>query len=157
MEAMTDPNDDGMLAYYKRVAAATPRGVIIYSRDWANFTPATVARLATIPNLIAFLKERNVLILLDNCEHVVEATASLAEALLKGAPDLDILATSREALRAEGEVTHRLGPMGVPPASSAPTAATALTFSSVQLFVERDLLDHFAQLENRFLRAGVLA
>lgn len=49
-----DPNDDGMFAYYKNVAAATKRGVIIYSRDYANFTPATVERLATIPNLVAF-------------------------------------------------------------------------------------------------------
>jgi len=49
-----DPNDDGMLAYYRRVAAATPQSVIIYSRDWANFSPAAVERFATIPNLIAF-------------------------------------------------------------------------------------------------------
>ena len=49
-----DPNDDGMFAYYRDVAASTRRGVLIYSRDHANFSPATVARLATIPNLIAF-------------------------------------------------------------------------------------------------------
>jgi 5-dehydro-4-deoxyglucarate dehydratase len=49
-----DPNDDGMLAYYRGVAGATKRGVIIYSRDHANFSPAGVERLATIPNLIAF-------------------------------------------------------------------------------------------------------
>lgn len=49
-----DPNDDGMHAYYASVAAATKRGVIIYSRDYTNFSPATVARLATIPNLVAF-------------------------------------------------------------------------------------------------------
>ena len=49
-----DANDDGMFAYYRDVAAATKRGVIIYSRDHANFSPAAVARLATIPNLIAF-------------------------------------------------------------------------------------------------------
>jgi 5-dehydro-4-deoxyglucarate dehydratase len=49
-----DPNDDGMIAYYRGVAAATKRGVIIYSRDHANFSPAAVERLATIPNLVAF-------------------------------------------------------------------------------------------------------
>lgn len=49
-----DPNDDGMHAYYAGVAAATKRGVIIYSRDYANFSPAAVERLATIPNLVAF-------------------------------------------------------------------------------------------------------
>jgi len=49
-----DPNDEGMFAYYRNVAAATKRGVIIYSRDYANFSPASVERLATIPNLVAF-------------------------------------------------------------------------------------------------------
>jgi 5-dehydro-4-deoxyglucarate dehydratase len=49
-----DPDDEGMFAYYRDVAAATKRGVIIYSRDYANFSPAAVARLATIPNLVAF-------------------------------------------------------------------------------------------------------
>jgi 5-dehydro-4-deoxyglucarate dehydratase len=49
-----DPNDEGMFAYYRNVAAATKRGVIIYSRDYANFSPKAVERLATIPNLVAF-------------------------------------------------------------------------------------------------------
>ncbi len=49
-----DANDEGMFAYYRDTAAATKRGVIIYSRDHANFSPAAVERLATIPNLIAF-------------------------------------------------------------------------------------------------------
>ncbi len=49
-----DPNDEGMHAYYAGVAAATKRGVIIYSRDYVAFSPAAVERLATIPNLIAF-------------------------------------------------------------------------------------------------------
>ena len=49
-----DPNDEGMHAYYANVAAATRRGAIIYSRDFANFSPAAVERLTSIPNLIAF-------------------------------------------------------------------------------------------------------
>lgn len=49
-----DPNDEGMLAYYRDTAAATKRGVIIYSRDHANFSPAAVEGLASIPNLVAF-------------------------------------------------------------------------------------------------------
>ncbi len=90
-----------------------------------------------VPSLIAFLREREMLIVLDNCEHLVEAAALLAEAVLKGAPDVNILTTSREALRAEGEITHRLGPMGVPPALPAATADTALAFPAIQLFVQR--------------------
>ena len=49
-----DANDEGFFNYYRNVAAATKRGVLIYSRDHANFSPAVVARLATIPNFIAF-------------------------------------------------------------------------------------------------------
>jgi 5-dehydro-4-deoxyglucarate dehydratase len=49
-----DANDEGMFAYYRDVAASTKRGVIIYSRDFANFSPAAVEKLATIPNLVAF-------------------------------------------------------------------------------------------------------
>ncbi len=49
-----DANDEGFFNYYRNVAAATKRGVLIYSRDHANFSPAAVERLATIPNFIAF-------------------------------------------------------------------------------------------------------
>ncbi len=49
-----DPNDEGFFNYYRNVAAATKRGVLIYSRDHANFSPAAVERLATIPNFIAY-------------------------------------------------------------------------------------------------------
>jgi predicted ATPase/DNA-binding winged helix-turn-helix (wHTH) protein len=88
------------------------------------------------PDLVSFITDREMLIVFDNCEHVVEAVVLLAEALLKGASGLNILATSREALRAEGEITHRLGPMSVPPSSPVPTAAMALTFDSIQLFAQ---------------------
>ena len=49
-----DANDEGFFNYYRNVAAATKRGVLIYSRDHANFSPAAVERLATIPNFIAY-------------------------------------------------------------------------------------------------------
>ncbi len=49
-----DANDEGFFNYYRNVAAATKRGVLIYSRDHANFSPAAVVRLATIPNFIAY-------------------------------------------------------------------------------------------------------
>jgi 5-dehydro-4-deoxyglucarate dehydratase len=49
-----DPNDEGMHAYYAGTAAATRRGVIIYSRDFANFSPSAVEKLTSIPNLVAF-------------------------------------------------------------------------------------------------------
>lgn len=87
--------------------------------------------------LADFLRGKALLLVLDNCEHVLEAVATLAEALLREAPRLAILATSREALRAEGEWVQRLPPLGVPRAATPLTAADALKFSAVQLFVER--------------------
>jgi predicted ATPase/DNA-binding winged helix-turn-helix (wHTH) protein len=90
-----------------------------------------------IPELIAFLRDRRMLLVLDSCEHVIEAAAALAQEMLKGAPGVHILATSREPLRAEGERVQRLLPLEFPPASDGLAAADALRFPAVQLFVER--------------------
>jgi len=67
--------------------------------------------------LTAWLRDKHALIVLDSCEHVIGAAAALAEAVLKTAPRVHILATSREPLRAEGEQLHRLPSLEVPPAS----------------------------------------
>jgi predicted ATPase len=77
------------------------------------------------------------LLLLDNCEHVIEQAANLAQALLDGTRDVSILATSREPLRVAGEHEHRLGPLGIPQPSPTLTAAEAAVFPAVELFVER--------------------
>ena len=91
----------------------------------------------SLPGLVAVLRDRRMLLLLDNCEHVIEATASLAAAILSGAPGVTILAISRESLRIAGEREYHLGPLGSPQASSGLTAAEAAAFPAVQLFVER--------------------
>jgi len=90
-----------------------------------------------LPGLIAALRDKRMLLLLDNCEHVIDAAASLAAAVLSGVPQVNILVTSREPLGVPGERQHRLGPLGSPPASSGLTAAEAAAFPAVQLFVER--------------------
>jgi DNA-binding winged helix-turn-helix (wHTH) protein len=87
--------------------------------------------------LISFLRDRHTLIVLDNCEHVIETVAALAEGLVTGAGSACLLATSREPLGADGEHVHRLEPLATPPASEELTAAQALAFPAVQLFVER--------------------
>ena len=74
--------------------------------------------------IVEFLDERRVLLVLDNCEHVVDAAAKLAESLLRGCADLRILATSREALGIGGEAVLSLSPLAVPS-------------DAVALFVER--------------------
>jgi predicted ATPase len=88
--------------------------------------------------LVAWLRDRNAPLVLDNCEHVISAAASLAEAILKAAPQAGILATSREPLRAEGEWLHRLPPLELPPQEKTfPTAAETQGYSAVELFNER--------------------
>lgn len=90
-----------------------------------------------VDGLVSFLRDKRILLILDCCEHVVETAAALAERLCKEAPQLHILATSREALRVEGEYVHRLPPLAVPSDDTALTAEQALGFSAIQLFVER--------------------
>jgi predicted ATPase/DNA-binding winged helix-turn-helix (wHTH) protein len=91
-----------------------------------------------VPALIPFLQEKQMLIVLDNCEHVVGAAAELVEALLKAAPHVHFLTTSREPLRAEGEWIRRLPPLESPPESEVPLRSSdALAFPAAQLFAER--------------------
>jgi len=87
--------------------------------------------------LVAALRDNRMLLLLDNCEHVIEAVASLVAALLGGARGVSILATSREPLKVAGEGEYRLGPLNSPRQSTGLTAAEAAAFPAVQLFVER--------------------
>jgi predicted ATPase/DNA-binding winged helix-turn-helix (wHTH) protein len=90
-----------------------------------------------LPSLMAFLAGRRILLVLDNCEHVIDAAASLTERLYNDAPEVHILTTSREALRAEGEHVHLLTPLDYPVVRDDLTAAEALTSPAVQLFMER--------------------
>src|SRR6266851_2683280 len=90
--------------------------------------------LAALP---AFLRDRRILLVLDSCEHLIETIAPLAERIFQAAPEVHILATSREPLQVEGEQVHRLDPLAFPPDGASLTAARALTFPAVQLFVER--------------------
>jgi predicted ATPase/DNA-binding winged helix-turn-helix (wHTH) protein len=89
------------------------------------------------PTLEATLATRDLLIVLDNCEHLVAAAAALAERLLRGAPRVRILATSREPLDAESEAVHRLDALAVPVSEQGMGVEAALTFSAVRLFVDR--------------------
>jgi predicted ATPase/DNA-binding winged helix-turn-helix (wHTH) protein len=94
------------------------------------------------PNLaLDDLKEalchRRTLIVLDSCEHVIEASAILAERIIQSFAGVDVLATSREPLRAKGEWIERLPPLGLPPAATSMTAAELMNFPAVQLFVDR--------------------
>ena len=111
----------------------------------ARFVPSALATVlgleihsdATLPVLITALRDRRALIVLDNCEHVIDGAALLAAAVLRGAPGVHILATSREPLRLQGEHRCRLSSLESPPVSRSLTAAEAMAFPAVQLFLER--------------------
>ena len=90
-----------------------------------------------LPALLAHLRDKRMLLILDNCEHVIAAAAPLAAEIFHAAPHVHILATSREPLRVEGEQVYRLAPLAVPPDNPALTAAAAQTYSALQLFLER--------------------
>jgi predicted ATPase/DNA-binding winged helix-turn-helix (wHTH) protein len=84
-----------------------------------------------------FLGERKVLLVLDNCEHVVDAAAQLAERVMNETPQTHILATTREPLRVEGEHVHLLHSLETPPDDPGLPAAEVLRYSAVRLFMER--------------------
>ena len=88
------------------------------------------------PSVTAYLRDKRMLLILDSCEHVIEAAATLATRIFLNAPQVHILATSREALRVEGEHVYKLAPLTFPPDDPG-TTAVALTFPAIQLFVER--------------------
>jgi predicted ATPase/DNA-binding winged helix-turn-helix (wHTH) protein len=90
-----------------------------------------------VESIVAFVRDRPALLVLDSCEHVIDAVAPLVERLVGAAPGLHVLATSREALRVRGEHVHRLSPLDLPPERSGISAAEVLRFGAVQLFVER--------------------
>ncbi|MBJ7404906.1 MAG: helix-turn-helix transcriptional regulator, partial [Bradyrhizobium sp.] len=90
-----------------------------------------------LPALLAHVRDKRMLLILDNCEHVIVAAAPLASEIFHAAPDVHILATSREALRVEGEQVYRLAPLAVPPDGSGLTVAAAQTYPALQLFLER--------------------
>ena len=86
--------------------------------------------------LTDYLREKTLLLVLDNCEHVIEACAQLAEHLLQQCPDLRILASSREALGVEGEFAQRVPSLSLPPAEPA-GRDTLVQSEAVRLFVDR--------------------
>lgn len=97
---------------------------------------------AAADSLAFFLREQQMLLVIDNCEHLLDAVAPLCESILRTAPQVHILATSRESLRAEGEYVQRLESLDCPPPIAVLDRTQALGFSALQLFVERAMASH---------------
>jgi non-specific serine/threonine protein kinase len=94
-----------------------------------------------LATLVETLQAKRLLLILDNCEHLIDICAQLAQTLLRGCPTLRILATSREALGVGGEVAWRVPSLPVPPQRS-PSAevidvAALARYDGIRLFVER--------------------
>ncbi len=98
--------------------------------------PVQGSRSAT-DSAAGYLRQKKALLILDNCEHLVEAAARLAEELVLGCPSLLLLATSREPLGIDGESTYRVPSLSFPSRTEGITAAEALGYRAVRLFVER--------------------
>jgi predicted ATPase/DNA-binding SARP family transcriptional activator len=92
-------------------------------------------RLQARDRLIAYLRSRRMLLVLDNCEHVVDAAAHLADAIVSAAPGVVVLATSREALAVTGELQFAVAPLDVPPEGTAPQDVQ--NFGAGQLLLQR--------------------
>lgn len=90
-----------------------------------------------IDMLCDYLREKRMLILLDNCEHLVEACARMADRVLHAAPKVRILATSREALGIAGEVIYYVPSLGLPDIQHLPAVESLSQYEAVQLFMDR--------------------
>lgn len=93
---------------------------------------------AALPDaLIAALGQRRLLVILDNCEHVVGASAAFVNRVAAECPNVAVLATSRQALGVAGEEVWPVPPLALPPASDEPTVDTAAASDAVALLVDR--------------------
>ncbi len=120
---------------------------------------ASVLDLGEVPGssitetLSAYLRSKQILLLLDNCEHLVDGCARLAHALLVACPGLRILATSREPLHVAGEVTWLVQPLSLPNLEQLPSPDELANVEAVRLFIERarNVLPSFALDEHNAL------
>jgi predicted ATPase/DNA-binding SARP family transcriptional activator len=150
---LTGPGGAGKtrLAYEAaaRLASSYPDGIHVVelgSLSRPELVSHTVASVLDVPlpetgtaevALARQLAERRLLLVLDNCEHLLDACARLAAALLYACPDVVVLATSREPLRVGGEVTWRTPSLALPDLRDLPSLDRLAELESVRLFVER--------------------
>lgn len=90
-----------------------------------------------LDSLIDYVQAKTLLLVLDNCEHLITACAQLAETLLRAAPKLRILATSRETLGIQGEATYRVPSLTFPDFTTLPPVDQLIQYEAIQLFVAR--------------------
>jgi predicted ATPase/DNA-binding XRE family transcriptional regulator len=144
------------IATVERELVRYPDGVWFVDLASISHPAAVAAKIASTlglvlddrdPNasLASALRLRKALLLVDNCEHLVNGVAALVATILKTCPYIAVLATSRQRLALAGEAIFRLASLDVPPEAAALTETSALNYSSIRLLVERaELADrHF--------------
>jgi len=111
-----------------------------------DLIPKTVASALNLPEIpgktvtqavVDFLRPKHLLLILDNCEHLLDACTELADTLIHACPELTILASSREFLGVEGEAPYRVPPLSLPDARNLPSSETLSGYDAVRLFIER--------------------
>jgi predicted ATPase/DNA-binding winged helix-turn-helix (wHTH) protein len=126
------------LPHFERIhfvdLSKVPDGEMLW--DAINSAIGTSGPDCLLEHVLACLSAHRTLLVLDNCEHVIDAAADVVDRLLKHTT-VHLLATSREALRLPGETVHLLKSLAVPPQSDGLSAQHALEWPAVQLFVER--------------------
>lgn len=95
---------------------------------------------SALESLTDFLREKTSLLVMDNCEHLIEACATLANTLLNAAPNLKILASSREPLGIKGEQSWRVPSLSAPDVKHLPSLEQLSQYEAVRLFIDRALL-----------------
>ncbi len=130
--------DTGALVYLVELAPVTHGSLVAGAVSRALGMQESPDR-PQLDALVAHLKQKTLVLILDNCEHVIEPAALLADALLRACPRVRIVATSREPLRIAGERTYRLPSLRTPATgdSARLNAAGAAAFAAIELFVQR--------------------
>jgi predicted ATPase/DNA-binding winged helix-turn-helix (wHTH) protein len=111
-----------------------PREVV---RAVASSLGITTSSIDSIESIVSALRSSQILIVLDNCEHLADAAATMTERLLTGTAGVRILATSREPLNIDGEWIYRLEPLATPLPSPQLTLKQLFTYGAAELFVHR--------------------
>lgn len=150
---LTGPGGVGKTRLALHVAAAVRRsfrdGVrfieLAELRDSSLFAHTVAAQLGlrdqpsrtTIDMVIEYLGSREVLLTLDNCEHLIDDCAQFIDGVIRGCPQVQILATSRQSLGVYGETTLVVPPLPVPSPEAVPSPDALTQYDSVKLFVDR--------------------
>jgi predicted ATPase/DNA-binding XRE family transcriptional regulator len=131
---LLDDNPDGV--WLVDLAPLVDQTLVASAVLTALQLPSTTG--SALDAVVAYLKARRLLLILDNCEHVIARARDVTSSIVQSCPYVRILATSREALDVPGERTYRLPSLAVPPDSRV-SARDALSYGAVALFVDRAL------------------